>query len=124
MDHRKPLSGRPDTRAVPSTSRTAEPPREEGPPRAAQGKGVDAAGGPGPRFVPGVRRGHERGIVASDEGAPHDAGAGPAHVRARPPPMGLLEGSGKYVHHVKVHSPSDIDERAFSDLLKQAAGVR
>lgn len=38
--------------------------------------------------------------------------------------MGLLEGSGKYVRHVKVHSPSDIDERAFSDLLKQAAGVR
>jgi hypothetical protein len=39
-------------------------------------------------------------------------------------PRGLLEGSGAYVRHVKVRTPSDIDERAFAALLKQAAGKR
>ncbi|HEY0672658.1 MAG TPA: DUF1801 domain-containing protein [Longimicrobiales bacterium] len=34
---------------------------------------------------------------------------------------GLLEGTGKYVRHIKVHDPSDIDNRAFAALLKQAA---
>ncbi len=37
-------------------------------------------------------------------------------------PRRLLEGSGKYVRHVKVRAPSDIDERAFANLVKQAAG--
>ncbi len=36
-------------------------------------------------------------------------------------PKGLLEGKGKYVRHVKVRDPSEIDERAFAALLKQAA---
>ena len=35
-------------------------------------------------------------------------------------PKGLLEGSGKYVRHIKVRDASDIDSRAFSALLKQA----
>jgi hypothetical protein len=39
-------------------------------------------------------------------------------------PKGLLEGNGKYVRHVKVHDPSEIDERAFAALLQQAAHFR
>jgi hypothetical protein len=37
---------------------------------------------------------------------------------------GLLEGKGRYVRHIKVRAPSDIDERAFAALLKQAVVVR
>jgi hypothetical protein len=36
-------------------------------------------------------------------------------------PKGLLEGKGQYVRHTKVRAPSEIDERAFAALLKQAA---
>jgi len=36
-------------------------------------------------------------------------------------PKGLLEGEGKYVRHIKVHARREIDERAFTALLKQAA---
>ena len=36
-------------------------------------------------------------------------------------PKGLLEGEGQYVRHVKVFKASDIDERAFGALLRQAA---
>jgi hypothetical protein len=36
-------------------------------------------------------------------------------------PQGLLEGEGKFVRHVKVLKPSDIDETAFRALLRQAA---
>ena len=36
-------------------------------------------------------------------------------------PKGLLEGDGQYVRHIKVRKASDIDERAFGSLLKQAA---
>jgi hypothetical protein len=39
-------------------------------------------------------------------------------------PSGLLEGEAEYVRHIKVRAPSDIDERAFKALLKQAARVR
>lgn len=39
-------------------------------------------------------------------------------------PKGLLEGKGRYVRHVKVRAPADIDERAFSNLIRQAAGAR
>ena len=39
-------------------------------------------------------------------------------------PKGLLEGAGKFVRHTKVHAASEIDERAFAALLKQAAGTR
>jgi hypothetical protein len=36
-------------------------------------------------------------------------------------PKELLEGEGKYVRHIKVRVPSDIDVRAFAALLRQAA---
>ena len=39
-------------------------------------------------------------------------------------PASLLEGAGKYVRHIKVHDPSDIDERVFAALLRQAAKKR
>jgi len=39
-------------------------------------------------------------------------------------PKALLEGAGRYVRHVKVHAPSDIDESAFANLLRQAARMR
>ena len=39
-------------------------------------------------------------------------------------PKGLLEGKGRYVRHTKVRAPSDIDQRAFAALLRQAAGSR
>jgi hypothetical protein len=39
-------------------------------------------------------------------------------------PTGLLKGEGKYVRHIKVHDPSEIDERAFAALLRQAARSR
>ena len=35
-------------------------------------------------------------------------------------PRGLLQGSGRYVRHIKVSSPSRIDARAFAGLLRQA----
>ena len=35
-------------------------------------------------------------------------------------PHRLLEGTGQYVRHIKVHKPSDIDEAAFRALLRQA----
>jgi hypothetical protein len=39
-------------------------------------------------------------------------------------PKGLLEGKGRYVRHIKVHDPSEIDRQTFAPLLKQAAGTR
>lgn len=36
-------------------------------------------------------------------------------------PRGLLEGTGRYVRHIKVHAPSDVDPPAFGALLRQAA---
>jgi len=39
-------------------------------------------------------------------------------------PKGLLEGKGRYVRHIKVREPSEIDHRAFAALLGQAAGSR
>ena len=35
-------------------------------------------------------------------------------------PMRLLNGEGKFVRHIKVSKRSDIDERAFGALLRQA----
>ncbi len=34
-------------------------------------------------------------------------------------PDGLLEGKGKYVRHVKIRGPKDIDERALTALVLQ-----
>jgi hypothetical protein len=36
-------------------------------------------------------------------------------------PHKLLEGNGQYVRHVKLHKTSDINEEAFTALLRQAA---
>jgi hypothetical protein len=35
-------------------------------------------------------------------------------------PSRLLEGQGKFVRHIKVRKPTDIDESAFEALLRQA----
>ena len=35
-------------------------------------------------------------------------------------PRGLLEGNGQWVRHIKLRVPSDIDERTFAALLRQA----
>jgi hypothetical protein len=39
-------------------------------------------------------------------------------------PGGLLEGTGRYVRHIKVRKVGDIDRPAFGALLKQAASRR
>ena len=36
-------------------------------------------------------------------------------------PRGLLQGKGQFVRHIKVFKRSDIDERSFGTLLRQAA---
>lgn len=36
-------------------------------------------------------------------------------------PKSLLEGSGRFVRHIKVRRTADIDARAFAALLRQAA---
>jgi hypothetical protein len=36
-------------------------------------------------------------------------------------PSALLQGEGKFVRHIKVRKRSDIDERQFGTLLRQAA---
>jgi hypothetical protein len=36
-------------------------------------------------------------------------------------PKGLLQGKGKFVRHIKVAGPSEIDEDTFRALLRQAA---
>lgn len=46
------------------------------------------------------------------------------HGSALTDPHGLLEGKGQYVRHIKVRSPSGIDEKAFAALLQQAAGSK
>lgn len=38
-------------------------------------------------------------------------------------PKALLEGTARYVRHIKVRRPADIDERAFAALLRQAAAA-
>lgn len=35
-------------------------------------------------------------------------------------PKGLLQGSGKYIKHIKVFTLDDIDETAFARLIRQA----
>lgn len=39
-------------------------------------------------------------------------------------PKGLLEGNGRYVRHIKVRASSEIDQKAFAALFRQAAGSR
>jgi hypothetical protein len=42
------------------------------------------------------------------------------HGSALADPRGLLEGEGAFVRHVKVRSVEDVDEAAFTALLRQA----
>jgi len=51
------------------------------------------------------------------------AGPRPSFIRgsALKDPRGLLEGNGQYVRHVKVRTPSDIDEDVFKAFLRQAS---
>jgi hypothetical protein len=37
-------------------------------------------------------------------------------------PIGILRGEGKFVRHIKVRKRSDIDDKEFGTLLRQAAG--
>ncbi len=37
-------------------------------------------------------------------------------------PLGLLQGNGQYVRHVKLRRPADLDRAAFTALLQQALG--
>ena len=37
-------------------------------------------------------------------------------------PAGLLEGSGKYVRHVKVRETTDVDPESFASLIRQVTG--
>lgn len=54
--------------------------------------------------------------------------AGPDHVQfgffrgaKLKDPRKLLRGQGAYVRHIKLFKPSDLDAKAFSALLRQAA---
>ena len=54
--------------------------------------------------------------------------SGPDHVQfgffrgaSLKDPKALLQGKGAYVRHIKLRKPSDLDEKAFRALLKQAA---
>ncbi len=38
-------------------------------------------------------------------------------------PKGLLEGSGKGMRHIKVHTLKEIDNEYFTELVKQAASL-
>ncbi|MEX2152248.1 MAG: DUF1801 domain-containing protein [Gemmatimonadaceae bacterium] len=61
------------------------------------------------------------GLVAYVYSAPEYVQLGFFRGATLKDPRGLLEGAGKYVRHIKVHGVSEIDERAFAALLKQAA---
>ena len=64
------------------------------------------------------------GPVAYVYAAPGYVQFGFFHGSSLRDPNGLLEGTGKYVRHTKVRAPSGIDKRAFTALLRQAAGSR
>ena len=63
---------------------------------------------------------NRKGPVAYVYSAPEYVQFGFFHGSALKDPKALLEGAGKFVRHVKVHSPSGIDEPAFAALLRQA----
>lgn len=62
--------------------------------------------------------------VAYVYSAPDDVQFGFFMGSALKDPKKLLEGSGRYVRHIKVRKPSDIDPRAFAALLRQAIKAR
>lgn len=64
------------------------------------------------------------GPVAYVYSAPEYVQFGFLYGSALEDPKGLLEGNGRFVRHTKVRRPSEIDERAFAALLRQAVGLR
>ena len=42
------------------------------------------------------------------------------HGASLPDPVGLLEGTGKRMRHVKLHPGADVDEAALADLIAAA----
>ena len=58
------------------------------------------------------------GIVTIPKGWNHGDPIGGSALKD---PSGLLKGEGKFVRHIKVRTRSDIDEKAFGTLLRQAA---
>lgn len=38
-------------------------------------------------------------------------------------PANVLEGNAKFIRHVKIHSPEDIDEQVLTPLVRQAAAT-
>ena len=64
----------------------------------------------------------EKAPVAYVYSAPDHVQFGFFRGSALKDPKGLLRGEGKYVRHIKLAKRSDIDEKAFAKLLRQAAG--
>ena len=62
-----------------------------------------------------------KGPVAYVYSAPDHVQFGFFRGSALRDPGGLLQGAGKYVRHVRLRKASDLDERAFAALLRQAA---
>ena len=82
-----------------------------------------------PRLTESVKWGNgcwigNKGPVAYVYSAPTYVQFGFFRGSALKDPEGLLEGEGKYVRHIKVHGPAEIDESAFAALLRQAARSR
>ena len=78
-----------------------------------------------PRLEESVKWGN--GCWVSGEGPVSYVYSGEDHVQfgffngsALRDPKGLLQGQGKFVRHIKLRKASDLDERAFGALLKQA----
>jgi hypothetical protein len=64
---------------------------------------------------------HEKTPVAYVYSAPDHVQFGFFNGSALKDPQQLLNGAGKFVRHVKVRRRSDIDEKPFGALLRQAA---
>ena len=64
----------------------------------------------------------QRGPVAYVYSAPDHVQFGFFRGATLRDPKGLLQGSGKYVRHVKLRGKAEIDEPAFARLLRQAVG--
>ncbi|HTL04245.1 MAG TPA: DUF1801 domain-containing protein [Gemmatimonadales bacterium] len=58
--------------------------------------------------------------VAYVYSAPDHVQFGFLHGAKLEDPRGLLRGEGKYVRHIRLTAPSELHERAFTPLLRQA----
>lgn len=82
------------------------------------------------RVAPGLEEGMKwgngcwigpKGPVAFAHVEPDHVQFGFFHGATLDDPLGLLEGRAKYVRHVKLRRAADIDAKALSALLRQAA---